>query len=111
MDFQKMKEKGAEMLWKGAKGVSDLCENHGEELKVILPIGAGILAGTGTFISNQRKRHREEVHKNCEFYDPRTHRWSFTKRPLKPQEQFEVAKRYSSGESYEEIFYRMRLLK
>lgn len=111
MDNKDLKQKAGDLFWGAAKKVSDTCEQHGEELKVIVPLAAGILAAGGKFASNQMKRKREDNHKNCEFYDARTHRWAFTRRPLRPQEQFEVARRYAAGESYEEIFYRMRLLK
>lgn len=105
------KKKASDMFWGAAKGLSDICQNHPDEVRVIVPLAAGAVAGAGALLKNHKKHRREENHKSCEFYDPRTHRWTFTRRPLKPQEQFEVARRYAAGESYEEIFYRMRLLK
>lgn len=111
MNFNDLKQKATDTFWDGARKVSNVCEEHGEELKFAIPAALGLATGIAKGVSSIKKKNAADNHKNREFYDSRTHRWTFIRRDLKPQEQFEVARRYASGESYEEIFYRMRLLK
>jgi hypothetical protein len=88
--------------------------NNSDDLKTIAPIiAAGIPAaiGIGKGIMRWRSNKEERDRRECWFYDARNHRYSHSKRPLKPHERIEMDIRYSNGESYDAILHSMRLLK
>lgn len=81
------------------------------------PVIASVAAGVGGVVAglNRLARHREvretERIKECRIYDPRTGRYSYTKRPIKSSDWVKIRERYKKGEDYESILHDMRLTK
>lgn len=65
-------------------------------------IGSG--KGLLNDINNDPRNKRD-----CRFYDPRTGRYSYSRRPLDWRETEELDRRYRNGESYSSILHDMRL--
>lgn len=79
------------------------------------PVVASVAAGVGGVVAglNRLARHRDaresEKIKECRLYDPRTGRYSYTKKPIKSSDWVVIRDRYKKGEDYETILSEMRL--
>lgn len=65
-------------------------------------IGSG--KGLLNDLNNDPRNNRD-----CRFWDPRTGRYSYSRRPLDWRETEELDRRYRNGESYSSILHDMRL--
>lgn len=97
----KMKAKGA------ALGVWGWAKDHPMESLGIVTAGLGVTKKT----LGIRKVKTEERRRETEFYNPRTGMYSKIKRPLTAKEKSYAEKRFRNGDSWNDIFSDMKILK
>ena len=71
----------------------------------------GALTATGNKAYRAARDHHDEVIHERRYYDPRRGKYSTARRNLRNWEKEEIDKRYSNGESYQQILMSMDLLK
>ena len=88
-----------------ASNLKNWIVNHPYEA---MALGGSIVAGATKGV-RMAKHHEEKVHRERDFYDPRTGRYTRAKRKPKNYELDEIEFRYRNGESYNEILREMNL--
>lgn len=109
--FKKVKDTaskvGQKVVEAGSKGVEYAIEHPGQTIAALSAFG--VAAGKVAKIQETRAEDRRRA---CDYYDPRTGKWSSAKKRPTPQQSAEIERRYRMNkESYREILYDMGLLK
>lgn len=104
------KRKVKEKFEAGKEKVKAGIEYVDEHREVVLPLVIGGLA-VAKKAAATHATYKEEKDRRTRFWDPRTGRYTYSKRILKDREEQEVETRYRNGESYREILSDMGLTK
>lgn len=104
-----------ELKWLNFKNWAETKVHNGVTWVADHPVEAAAIAGSLAAGAKQgyklAKIHEERVHRDCDFYDPRTGKYTRTKRRPKSWEMDEIEYRYGRGESYNSILRDLNLRK
>lgn len=114
LKWAKKKKEIQEAALAKAKKTSEFIKQNGEAIAVAVPAGAVILKSVTRTIhglSRNKAVKRDIRDRQTRFYDHKLGLYWHTRRPLTADELRYVQKQKAAGESYGDIFAKMKLLK
>ena len=107
---QKVKDfiEKCKLNWKIRKEkIGAFCTRHENELLLIAIISLPGLLKIGNNAIKNARVDKEEKRRKCDYYDPRTGKHWYTRKPLNTKEELEFERRYRNGESTGDILNSM----